>query len=158
MIIRPAQSGDYEQVLDLMIQLHQLHSTARPDIYRSVEVPSSAEQYDKQLQQPDHYLYIAEDPDTGQTAGYLAVQLQQNQGSDHMMDRRVLFINEIVVNHVIRGRGIGRQMFDYVKELAASLEVQSIELNAAVFNEQALAFYEGLGMKSRSIRMEYELE
>ncbi|MBD2868255.1 GNAT family N-acetyltransferase [Paenibacillus sp. IB182493] len=57
-----------------------------------------------------------------------------------------------------RGQGVAKRLMGYVLEYAKKISASCVELEVSEFNEEAIAFYEALGMKTRSWRMELMLE
>ncbi|KGP80000.1 MULTISPECIES: GNAT family N-acetyltransferase [unclassified Paenibacillus] len=155
--IRRAVIGDYTGVSALMDELHQLHVEARPDVYRELQTRMSEKEYE-QLMETDHrYLYVAELSDQGEIVGYASAQLNVIQNVDLLKDRKMLYINEIIVGSKHRGHGTGKRLMQELIELGKEIQVDSVELTVSTFNTGAQAFYEQLGLAVRSSRMEYIL-
>lgn len=49
-VLRKAALEDYEQILRMKLQVHNLHVNAKPEFYKSVEVPLSFQQYQADLE------------------------------------------------------------------------------------------------------------
>lgn len=155
--IRRAVMGDYTGVSALMDELHQLHVEARPDIYRELQTRMSEKEYEQLLETDHRYLYVAELPDQGEIVGYASAQLNVIQNVDLLKDRKMLYINEIIVGSKHRGHGTGKRLMQELIELGKEIQVDSVELTVSTFNTGAQAFYEQLGLAVRSSRMEYIL-
>jgi ribosomal protein S18 acetylase RimI-like enzyme len=74
-----------------------------------------------------------------------------------MVDRKMLYIHELVVDNKYRGQGTGKQLLQAFIELGRELQADSVELSVSTFNSGAQAFYEQMGLVVRSSRMEYTL-
>ncbi|MEX2105038.1 MAG: GNAT family N-acetyltransferase, partial [Bacilli bacterium] len=72
--------------------------------------------------------------------------------------RKYIFVDDFCVEENHRGQGIGRALFQFLIEYAKEISATHIELGVAEFNTGALLFYESLGMKTRSRKMEYIIE
>lgn len=155
--IRRAVMGDYTGVSALMDELHQLHVEARPDVYRELQTRMSEKEYEQLLETDHRYLYVAELPDQGEIVGYANAQLNVIQNVDLLKDRKMLYINEIIVGSKHRGLGTGKRLMQELIELGKEIQVDSVELTVSTFNTGAQAFYEQLGLAVRSSRMEYIL-
>lgn len=155
--IRRAVMGDYTGVSALMDELHQLHVEARPDVYRELQTRMSEKEYEQLLETDHRYLYVAELPDQGEIVGYASAQLNVIQNVDLLKDRKMLYINEIIVGSKHRGHGTGKLLMQELIELGKEIQVDSVELTVSTFNTGAQAFYEQLGLAVRSSRMEYIL-
>lgn len=75
-------------------------------------------------------------------------------GSDKQVKRDVLFIDAMAVDEAYRGKGIGHQMFDVVKQIAKEKQLDGIELQVNARNAKAKAMYESYGFTEKSINME----
>lgn len=155
--IRRAVMGDYTGVSALMDDLHQLHVEARPDVYRELQTRMSEKEYEQLLETDHRYLYVAELQDQGEIVGYASAQLNVIQNVDLLKDRKMLYINEIIVGSKHRGLGTGKRLMQELIELGKEIQVDSVELTVSTFNTGAQAFYEQLGLAVRSSRMEYIL-
>lgn len=155
--IRRAVMGDYKGVSALMDELHQLHVEARPDVYRELQTRMSEKEYEQLIETDHRYLYVAELPDQGEIVGYVSAQLNVIQNVDLLKDRKMLYINEIIVGSKHRGLGTGKRLMQELIELGKEIQVDSVELTVSTFNTGAQAFYEQLGLAVRSSRMEYIL-
>ena len=156
--IRRAESRDYPGVSALMDELHRMHVEARPDIYRPLQPRMSQQEFEDLLNAEDRYLYVAEVTEQGEICGYVSAQLNKIQNVELLMDRDVLFINEIIIDPKYRGRNIGQKMMAVLVELGKELQADHLELTVASFNQGAQEFYEKLGLVVRSSRMEYILD
>ncbi|MGE6579307.1 GNAT family N-acetyltransferase [Paenibacillus xylanexedens] len=155
--IRKAEMRDYSGVSLLMDELHQMHAEARPDLYRALETRMEKKEFIELLETDKRYLYVAESSETGLMLGYGSVQLSVIQDNPLMVDRKMLYIHELVVNNKHRGQGTGKQLLQAFIELGRELQADSVELSVSTFNSGAQAFYEKMGLVVRSSRMEYTL-
>ncbi|WP_339196666.1 GNAT family N-acetyltransferase [Paenibacillus sp. FSL P4-0176] len=155
--IRKAEMRDYSGVSLLMDELHQMHVEARPDLYRALETRMEKKEFIELLETDKRYLYVAESSETGLILGYGSAQLSVIQDNPLMVDRKMLYIHELVVDNKHRGLGTGKQLLQAFIELGRELQAESMELSVSTFNSGAQAFYEQMGMVVRSSRMEYTL-
>ncbi|WP_340019017.1 GNAT family N-acetyltransferase [Paenibacillus sp. FSL H3-0457] len=155
--IRKAEMRDYSGVSLLMDELHQLHVEARPDLYRALETRMEKKEFIELLETDKRYLYVAESSETGLILGYGSAQLSVIQDNPLMVDRKMLYIHELVVDNKHRGLGTGKQLLQAFIELGREPQAESMELSVSTFNSGAQAFYEQMGLVVRSSRMEYTL-
>ena len=66
-------------------------------------------------------------------------------------------IDEMCINEQFRKKGIGKKLFEDVKNYAKEINANYIELMVWDFNQSAMKFYEKMGMKTRIKRMEYKI-
>lgn len=155
--IRKAEPRDYSGVALLMDELHQMHVEARPDIYRALETRMEEKEFTELLETDKRYLYVAESSETDLILGYGSAQLSVIQNNPLMVDRKMLYIHELVISSEHRGQGTGKLLIQALIELGRELQADSLELSVSTFNSGAQAFYEQMGLVVRSSRMEYTL-
>ncbi len=68
------------------------------------------------------------------------------------------FIEDFVVDSQCRFKGIGRKLFEKAKEQAKEWKATSLELNVWEVNKEAECFYNRMGLKVKSRRMECMIE
>lgn len=148
-IIRPAVSGDYEQAETIMQQVHALHLSWRPDIYKPcspvLPLPEFLEAVAEQR------LLVAETD--GKAAGIL-LYLHRHIESENQVTRDVLFIDTLAVDAGHRGRGIGRQLLQAATQIAREKGYDGVELQVNAKNADAYAVYKKYGFTEKSINME----
>ncbi|MDR6724725.1 hypothetical protein J2W91_003193 [Paenibacillus amylolyticus] len=98
--IRRAISSDYSGVSALMDELHRMHVEARPDVYRPLQPRMSQQEFEDLLNAEHRYLYVAEATEQGGICGYVSAQLNKIQNVELLMDREVLYINEIITDQM----------------------------------------------------------
>jgi len=64
-------------------------------------------------------------------------------------------IDDLCVNEKYREKGIGKKLFEEIVIFGKENGVKCIELMVWEFNQDAIKFYESMGMKIRIKRMEY---
>lgn len=153
--IREAQHGDYEAVCSLAFQLHNIHVSARPDLYKPTETPMKRQRYEEITDGSTHFLYVMDGGHKQKVIGYAIFRLDRVKGSHNIHDRTCLFIEEFIVDGSSRGDGAGTCLFQFIKSKAKELEADSIDLNVAAFNKEAISFYQKIGLRPKSLRMEY---
>ena len=78
--------------------------------------------------------------------GVIIYKIKEVKEHINLKDRTVLWIDELVVDENIRGKGIGRSLFLEVNKIAKENNCNAVELNCWNFNESAIQFYEKCGM------------
>ena len=156
MLIRTAQISDIPRLLELLEQVGAVHHEIRPDIFRPDARKYDALQLMQLLQQEDHPIFVAEADDT--VAGYCFCVRKQTQDSTVLTDRVEFYIDDLCVEESLRGTGIAKALFAYVKAYAHQQGCHSVTLNVWCGNHSAMAFYEKQGLTPRNIMMELRLE
>ena len=156
MEIRKATQSDIPGMLVLLGQVGQVHHQIRPDIFRA-----GAQKYDESallalLEDPKCPIFVA--MAGAFVAGYCFCVLKDYRGSSVQTDRLELYIDDLCVDENCRGKGIAAKLYRHVCDYARSIGCQCMSLNVWQGNDRAIAFYQKLGMRPRSITMEMSLE
>ena len=152
MTIRFACEKDIPQMLDLLLQVGEVHHQIRPDLFRA-----GAQKYDEAalkrlLKNPDRPILAAEED--GKMVGYAFCILQITKDDPVLCDRKVLYIDDLCVDENHRGRGIAGALYHRALELARELSCDAVTLNVWWGNDNALRFYENCGLQKQKIGME----
>ena len=152
MTVRYAESRDIPGMIELLKQVGQVHHEIRPDLFRS-----GAQKYDeaalqKLLEDETRPILIADLE--GRVAGYAFCILQITENDPVLMDRRVLYIDDLCVEEALRGQGIATRLYSQVLTLARELHCDAVTLNVWSGNDSAMAFYEKSGLKPQKVGME----
>ena len=152
MEIRLAQEREIPGMIDLLRQVGEVHHRIRPDLFRS-----GAQKYDEAalealLKDPLRPIFAA--VEEGKLLGYCFCVIEEVKGDPVLMDDKTLYIDDLCVDETIRGRHIGKALYDHARAYAGSIGCRSVTLNVWCGNDSAMAFYEKRGMKPRKIYME----
>ena len=155
MNIRRANEEDIPRLDDLLYQVHRVHSTGRPDIFRVGNKKYTDDGLRVILASDETPVFVAENVD-GLVVGYAFCVVQQVKGEKSLMDRKTLYIDDLCVDENQRRKGIGEALYRFVLEESRRLACDAVTLNVWYGND-ALKFYEKCGMKPQKIGMEYIL-
>ena len=147
--IRYAQEGDYPGVEIIMQQVQDMHVTWRPDIYKRGDIVLPYEVFKKAVQ--DKGFLVAEID--SQIVGLLFFMIHHIESTNHVA-RDILFIDSMAVADGYRGKGIGRSLFAFVKDILHQRSLNGIELQVNAKNLIARAMYEKYGFSEKSVNME----
>ena len=150
-MIRKVEDKDYEDLVKLVYQVHELHYEHRPDIYVDGN-PLPKEYFDNMLNDENALNIVFEE--NGKIMGLLMAEKKHNNAIPIAKERITYFIDDIVVDNNFRRKGIGKALYEYLLDIAKSDNVDSIELNVWAFNKSALKFYESLGMTVKNMKLE----
>ena len=139
-------------MIDLLRQVGEVHHVIRPDLFRTGAQKYSDADLAALLKDPTRPILIAEID--GKVAGYAFCILQETKDSSVLCDRKVLYIDDLCVDESIRGKGIANSLYKKVCEFARELDCQAVTLNVWCGNDNAIRFYEKMGMKPQKIGME----
>ncbi|MBR6366030.1 MAG: GNAT family N-acetyltransferase [Lachnospiraceae bacterium] len=152
MTIRRASEGDIPRILELLVQVNNVHQVRRPDLFLADKTKYNAQQLRDILQADDTPVFVA-DVD-GVVQGYGFCILQPHIGNNNQPDHTTLYIDDICVEQSARGKHIGRTIYEYIADYARSIGCYNITLNVWEGNDAARAFYESLGMGVQKTGME----
>jgi ribosomal protein S18 acetylase RimI-like enzyme len=148
-LVRNVEKADYQSVRRIMNQVQEMHVAWRPDIYKSNENLISKDIFDIMVNSGN--LFVA---DAGGTvAGVLEVVYKHIESPAHVT-RDVILIESMAVDSKFRGKGIGHQFFEKVKELKYISGSDGIELVVNSKNHAAYEMYKKYGFTEKSINME----
>ena len=155
MEIRLACSRDIPGMIDLLLQVGEVHHRIRPDLFRS-----GAQKYDEKaltalLKDPSRPIFAA--VAEGKLLGYCFCILETTKGNPVLMDQKSLYIDDLCVDASARGKHVGSALYDYALNYAREIGCDSLTLNVWCGNDSAMAFYESRGLKPRNIHMEAKL-
>lgn len=153
MKIRNMVLDDYKEVDRLMAQVHGLHVQGRPDLYIDVEHIYPIDEFTKMVENDDMITVLAENEKDGAVVGICIVSMRAKTG---MVKRRTAYMEDLCVDENYRGRGIGKGLFLYVKDMAQKMGAERLDLMVWDFNENARRFYEKMGMTPQ--RYIYEMK
>ena len=150
-MIRKVEDKDYEDLVKLVYQVHELHYEHRPDIYVDGN-PLPKEYFDNMLNDENALNIVFEE--NGKIMGLLMAEKKHNNAIPIAKERITYFIDDIVVDSNYRRKGIGKALYEHLLNIAKSDKIDSIELNVWAFNKSALKFYESLGMTVKNMKLE----
>ena len=153
MVIRRAQEKDIPAMKKLLSQVLELHAEIRPDIFIPGTTKYTTEELAAMLKDETRRIYAAAD-ENDDMIGYAFCELKKQPFSNNMIPFTSLFIDDLCVDESARGKSIGRQLFEHVKEEAARLGCYEVTLNVWEGNDSARRFYEKMGMKVKETMME----
>ena len=156
MEIRFAGPQDVGGILTLLQQIGQLHHEGRPDIFRDQAQKYSASQVLALLDSSVTPVFVAVEDE--KVLGYCFCKVKIYEHESVVYDHTELFIDDLCVDESCRGQHIGTALYNEVLRYAKMRQCHNVTLNVWSFNENAMKFYESMGMKPQRIFMEKILE
>ncbi|MBR6383673.1 MAG: GNAT family N-acetyltransferase [Lachnospiraceae bacterium] len=153
MKVRRAENKDIEKILDLLVQVDMVHHNGRPDIFKGPVTKYDAEQLEDIIKDDNRPIFVCVDDDD-KVLGHAFCMHQQIQDHKLLTDIKTLYIDDICVDEAARGKGVGRMLYEHVKEYAIEKGFYNITLNVWECNPTAIKFYESMGLKPQKIGME----
>jgi len=156
MVIRRGKNKDIDRLIELLQSILELHAGLRPDIFVSGTAKYTKEDLEEILKDDSKPVYVATN-ENDDVIGYAFCQIKEQPASEYMVPFRSIYIDDLCVDGSVRGCGIGKALFEYVKGEAKRLGCYEVTLNVWTGNDTAEHFYEKMGMKVKEKQMEYIL-
>lgn len=150
-VIRRATQKDIPHLMNLLLQVCQVHYASRPDIFKSGTTKYTEQQLEQLLKDDASPIFVY---DKEGVQAYLFAQIQDVRDARLLQDRKTLYIDDLCVEERMRGRGIGQQMFAFARNYAQSIGCDAITLNVWAGNSTAWDFYQHFGMHVQKTTME----
>ena len=156
MLVRLAENKDIPTICSLLRQVHLVHSSGRPDIFRKGSQKYNEEELVEIINNENTPVFVADDGE--KIVGYAFTQKEITEGDESLADRRVLYLDDLCVDENIRGQKIGTILYNYVVDFAKKNAFDSITLNVWELNEGAKIFYHKLGLLPLKTTLEQKLK
>ncbi|MBR6331684.1 MAG: GNAT family N-acetyltransferase [Dehalococcoidales bacterium] len=152
-MIRRAEAKDVDGVLELLIQVDMVHHNARPDIFKGPATKYTREELLEIFKNNDTPVFVYAD-ESGFICGHAFCILKQLKNDHVLTDIKTLYIDDICVHEKCRGMHIGKSLYEHVVAYAKEIGCYNVTLNVWCCNEDAMCFYEKLGLVPQKIGME----
>ena len=139
-------------ILALLKQVGRVHHHGRPDLFRGNAQKYGASQVIAMLNNPSAPIFVAVEDE--KVLGYGFCQTQQHENDPVLTDVTSLYIDDLCVDENCRGKGIGKAIYEQIIRYAKMRKCYNVTLNVWACNENAMKFYESLGLKPQKIGME----
>jgi Acetyltransferases len=153
--IRFAKKSELLEVNRLRKQVHKLHVSGRPDIFRR--------KFGRKLAQHIYEFFGGELSKVvvakcdGEIRGFASIEIIHRPRSPYNKARSYVKVTEFGVDKDHRRQGIGTALLAFVKKYAADNGFDTVELDVWEFNKGALRFYEAAGFHTYRRFMEIKL-
>ena len=153
-MIRQAKLVDIPRLIDLLHQVDMVHHRLRPDLFKSNTTKYDEQELETLLGDVSKPIFVYDD---GEVLGYAFCQITEMKDDRLLQDRKILYIDDLCVDEAVRGKHIGKALFDFVHGYAKSIGCLAITLNVWEGNDSAIRFYQNMGMQPQKIGMEIKL-
>lgn len=155
-MIRRATNKDIPKIIDLLKQVCLVHHKGRPDIFK-IGTKYSAEELKAILKDDIRPILVSVD-ENDNVQGYCFCIYQQHVNNSVLTDIKTLYIDDLCVDETLRGKNIGKKLYESAVKLAKDTDCYNLTLNVWSCNQSALKFYESLGLLPQKIGMELILK
>ncbi len=151
-MIRFAKEKDIPKIMDLLSQVDLVHHNGRPDIFK-IGTKYSDDELKVLLADKERPILVAVD-ENDSVMGYCFCIFEQHINNSVLTDIKTLYIDDLCVDEKLRGKHIGKQLYDAALKLAKENGCYNLTLNVWNCNQSAMRFYESLGLKPQKTGME----
>lgn len=154
--VREATMDDYDVVCSLMDEVDFLHRQALPHRYQAPMGMVREEEYIEYLINDRNCgFFVAQGQ--GELLGYVVAFVKDTPDVPILVPCRYVLVDNMGVNPNCRQQGVGRALMARVSEWAAAQGATRMELSVYDFNTDAQRFYDALGFKSLSHKLDKPL-
>lgn len=151
-MIRFATEKDIPKIGELLSQVDLVHHNGRPDIFKIGRKYSDSELVEL-MKDESRPILVATD-ENGEVTGYCFCIYQRHLNDSVLTDIKTLYIDDLCVDENLRGKHIGRELYEAAVKLAKENGCYNLTLNVWSCNPSALRFYESCGLVPQKIGME----
>ena len=156
LVIREATPLDYENLCELFDEADKLHRTHLPEWFQEPTGPARDKSFVLGLLANETAeVFVVEHK--GELLGLVQAAVKDSPSLSILVPRCYVAVDTLVVKENFRKQGIGQKLMDTVHHWAKSKGASEIELNVYEFNQEAIAFYQKLGYKTISHKMNIPL-
>jgi ribosomal protein S18 acetylase RimI-like enzyme len=153
-MIRRAEIKDIPGIIELLHQVNMVHHVLRPDLFKPYTTKYNEQELEALIGDDSKPIFVFED---GGVLGHAFCMITEVKGDKLLQDIKTLYIDDICVDENARGQHVGKALYEYVRDYAASIGCNNITLNVWEGNDAALSFYKNMGMKVQKTTMEIVL-
>ena len=150
-MIRRAEIKDIPGIISLLHQVNMVHHVLRPDLFKPYTTKYNEQELEALMGDDSKPIFVFED---GGVLGHAFCMITEVKGDKLLQDIKTLYIDDICVDENARGQHVGKALYEYVRDYAASIGCNNITLNVWDGNDAALSFYKNMGMKVQKTTME----
>lgn len=147
MEIRKAKLKEVNEIAILLKQVADIHNKGRPDIFKEKSIEDIIENTKNCIKEQERKILVVEDKE--QIIGVAMYKFNNVTDHPYKFNKKILSIEQIVVEEKQRSKGIGKLLLDKIKDIAKEEKCDSIELNCWSFNKRAMEFYKEYGMEEQ---------
>lgn len=151
--IRRAEKKDISKVLELLVQVNMVHHNGRPDLFKDPATKYTQQELETIFADENTPVFVSVNEEDV-VEGYSFCILKQLLNDHILTDVKTLYIDDICIDENCRGKHIGSQIFEYVKNYAKNIGCYNVTLNVWSCNSGAMKFYEKCGLVPQKTGME----
>ncbi|MBQ8153126.1 MAG: GNAT family N-acetyltransferase [Prevotella sp.] len=150
-MIRKAEKKDIPGLINLLYQADAVHNGIRPDLFKSNTPKYDEQDLEHILEEDNKPIFVYDD---GKIVGHAFCQITEVRNHRLLQDIKTLYIDDICVDEAVRGKHVGKALYEFVRDYAKSIGCYNITLNVWEGNDPAQRFYQSMGMQVQKTGME----
>ncbi len=150
-MIRKAEKKDIPGLINLLYQADAVHNGIRPDLFKSNTPKYDEQDLEHILEEDNKPIFVYDD---GKIVGHAFCQITEVRNHRLLQDIKTLYIDDICVDEAVRGKHVGKALYEFVRDYAKSIGCYNITLNVWEGNDPAQHFYQSMGMQVQKTGME----
>ena len=151
-MIRMATKKDIPKISNLLSQVCLVHHNGRPDIF-NIGKKYSCEELKEILNDESRPILVSVN-EKDEVMGYCFCIFQKHINNSVLTDIKTLYIDDLCVDENMRGKHIGKELYEAAVKFAKENNCYNLTLNVWSCNTAALRFYESCGLIPQKIGME----
>lgn len=155
MEFRRALPQDADDILELLVQVNNVHNANRPDLFIKDKTKYTRDELLAIIGDDNAPIFVGVEAE--RVLGYAFCVFQSHIEDNNFPDIVTLYIDDICVRETERGKHVATQLYEYVKQFAKDTNCYNITLNVWDKNDSAIAFYNKCGFHIQKYGMEVVL-
>ena len=151
-MIRRAKEKDIHKIGELLSQVCLVHHEGRPDIF-NIGRKYCEDELKALINDESRPILVFVD-ENDEVMGYCFCIYQQHINNSVLSDVKTLYIDDLCVDEKLRGKHIGKELYEAALSLARESGCYNLTLNVWSCNRTALRFSEAQGLVPQKICME----
>jgi ribosomal protein S18 acetylase RimI-like enzyme len=153
MNIREANSDDKKQIASLFSDENDHHYDLQPDVFNNLSESEILPEnwFENILNNDTRFIFVSEIET--QIVGLIYFTIHQVLDDPLCKQKNWIYIEEMAVLKSYRGKGIGKELLDFVETYAKQVKAESIRLDVWENNEDAVYFYKSNGFQTKKYVM-----
>lgn len=153
-MFRRAEEKDIPRIMDLLRQVHDVHSSGRPDLFNPGGIKYREYEVRDIMKDDDTPIFVSTDANDV-VQGYLFGAYGKVADDNTCLVKHTNFyIDDLCVDEAARGQHIGEELYNYVIEEAKKNGAYNVTLHVWNCNPSAMKFYEKMGLIPQYICLE----
>ncbi len=126
-MIRLANKGDLDDINKLLFQVHKVHSDARPDLFKAGTKKYNDKELLEIINDEKRPIFVCVDNDV--IIGYAFCIFNDNKNIPSLCNYTSIYIDDLCVDEKYRGKGIGKDLYEFVVDFARKSGCYNVTLN-----------------------------